>query len=86
MSKQAAFPTITDDVGHLEECRYCFLQDWQGHATRFTMGGIKHSAPTIWINGRSTHYEQTGATPLEAMHTALADWTFGCEMERFVNV
>jgi hypothetical protein len=50
--------------------------------TRFTLGdGITHTAPDIWLAGRSWCIErETSCGPIEAHRVALHQWAEQCEL------
>jgi len=63
-------------------CPYC--EGWKtettakdGHMTSFTVAGVWHTAPDMWLAGRS----RTAGSVEQAMR----DWAFGCECQAMIE-
>ena len=59
-------------------CPQCvgFRGDPRGLMTSFTVGGVWHTAPDMWLASRSTRHGGT----LEAYRAATADWAEQCAL------
>ncbi len=59
-------------------CPQCvgFRGDPRGLMTSFTVGGVWHTAPDMWLASRSTRHGGT----LEAYRAATADWAGQCAL------
>ena len=59
-------------------CPQCagFRGDPRGRMTSFTVGGVWHTAPDMWLASRSTRR----GGDLAALREAMADWADQCEL------
>lgn len=63
-----------------QACPTCagFADDKRCRPTSFTLNGIKHVAPDMWLAARSTSH----GGGVDAVFAAMQDWANHCELER----
>lgn len=64
------------------DCPSCagFKSETRGRIATFTVNGIRHYAPNIWLGVRSERLQREGDQPMSSWYRAMLSYTEQCEL------